>query len=125
MFQKGRFIAGQWMQAFAMPEDDRRKWMREGGDEAVTCDEGACRFERHGHRVSFLKSLVDFSVECAWADVLIGSDPLPVCASAEVIDRFSVRDTGGAALYLEEGDVHVEYTLSKRHARPWTAGWAY
>jgi competence protein ComEC len=119
--QKERFVRGQWMQAYGFKDERPQKWPQEGGQGDLLCGELGCRLEREGIRVSFLRDLKGFDDECAWADVVIASDPAPDCERAVKIDRFSAMQSG-YALFLRSSGAVVERNEDARGVRPWVAG---
>ncbi|MEM7650800.1 MAG: ComEC/Rec2 family competence protein [Pseudomonadota bacterium] len=119
--RKERFVREQWMQAYGLEGEAPEKWPREGEQKPLLCGEGACRFERAGHKVSIIRELASTSEECAWADIVIAGEPLKDCAAGHVIDRFAVYRSGAQAIYLEDGAPRIFKADALRGERPWVA----
>ncbi len=69
--------------------------------------------------VAVLRDLKSFNEECAWADILIASDPLPDCDGALTIDRFTTKRGGYALSFKRDGSFDIETSVETRGQRPW------
>ncbi|MEO5365340.1 MAG: ComEC family competence protein [Magnetococcus sp. WYHC-3] len=120
--RKEAFTREQWAKATGHEAQDAVVlWPREGRLGDLSCDGLACRLNRDGHKVSFLKDLSAFPEECRWADVIVALDPAPECEGAVVIDKFSALRNGAYAIYLGEPIPVIRSVEEERGWRPWTA----
>lgn len=126
MFSSGRgdsYAAETWRRRNAeVAEGKRPVWPKEGAMDDLRCDAFACRMERNGQRVSFMRSLRAVDEECLWADVIVAGFPIDKkrCTAPHVIDRFTVWRGGAQALYLDSDGYRIETVEKERGLRPWT-----
>lgn len=117
--RKEKFTAENWMrlagQADVVPETFVAK------ASPVACDDDGCRVELQGRKVSVVASRKGFYEDCAWADVMMASEPLPESACREgkvVLDLYDFKDDGAHSIYL--GDLRVRSVGAESGDRPWT-----
>lgn len=125
LFSSGRgdrYAAETWLRRNAqIMEGKRGVWPKEGVRGALNCDAFACRYEKDGQSVSFLRTQRAIAEECAWADIVVSRFPINSkdCA-AQVIDRFAVWRNGAHSLFMDSSGITVETVEQKRGLRPWT-----
>lgn len=120
--KKDRFAREQWGRALGMPDQKLQTWPKEGCVDDFCCGEAACRLERSGHRIAFLRGLGGFEEACGWAAVIVSPDPAPKCEGARVIDRFTTWRSGAHAVTLAEGRApEIVAVEDERGKRPWVA----
>jgi competence protein ComEC len=125
LFSTGRgdsYAVETWLRRNAQDAGLKRSvWPKEGAADALRCDAFACRMEKNGQTISFIRSLRAVPEECAWARVIISGLPVEKeSCNAYVIDRFSVWRNGAHSLYLDKGGITVQTVEEKRGLRPWT-----
>ena len=125
LFSSGRgdsYAAETWFRRNAQDMGGKRSvWPKEGLADALRCDAFACRMEKNGQTISFIRSLRAVPEECTWARVIISALPVEKeSCDAHIIDRFSVWRKGAHSLYLDQGGITVQTVEEERGLRPWT-----
>ena len=112
------------------------QWLRHDGDprmpnEAVGspflgCDSRGCVWREPGRPlVAFPEGLEALSDDCAKADIIIATMPVPRrvrarCRARLVVDRFDLWRNGAIAVYYgENGEMKMETSRDARGRRPW------
>ncbi len=113
------FAAEVWLRMLGADPGSKPRTFREA-PERLACDEGGCRYEEGGKKVSFVFHPAARASECAWADIVVAQVLLrhdAPCRAAAKIDYRALRDHGAHALY---GDGKIRRVGDERGARPWT-----
>ncbi|MCB9983053.1 MAG: ComEC/Rec2 family competence protein [Rhodospirillales bacterium] len=120
--RKAQFVREQWQQGLGLQDEVLQVWPKEGCVDDFCCGEAACRLDRAGHRIAFLRGLRGFEEACGWAQVIVLSAPAPKCDGAQVIDRFTTWRKGAHAVTLREGQKpQIVAVEDGRGKRPWVA----
>lgn len=117
--RKEKFVAENWMRLAGMAGE--RPEVFAAKRSPVRCDDDACRMELRGRKVSFVATKKGFYEDCAWADVMVASEPLPedaCCEAKVVLDLYDFKDNGAHAVYLD--DLRVRSVGAEGGKRPWT-----
>ncbi len=119
--RRDRFVRDMWLrrdgQAVAAA------WPREGAsaDGRLMCDPLGCLYRRDGHTVALVRDPRALAEDCAVADVVVASVPVPwFCPAGTVVDRFDVWRHGAHALTFTRRGVVVDSVGRSNGDRPWT-----
>ena len=130
-----KFTRENWESMMALPEGSSLGLPYESGrqdhvkaasaiETMPLCDPQACRIIVKSHRISFLRHPYAQAQECAWAEIVIGFEPIRKqdCNSRIVIDRFDQWRYGAYSLFLEVGQEPVIQKTRKENGmfRPWS-----
>ena len=125
--RKSRFVRENWQQALGYQERKVQSFPKEGElaglQYHLRCDGVACRFEKQGQKVSYLKryDLQAFRDECAWADIVVSADVydnIP-CDARYTVDRRDGKKGGVHAFRLDDSGSMMHRVEDFRKARPW------
>ena len=110
-----RFTAEVWARRNGQLPEDLKKW-NENPD--ILCDETGCRTFWNGRKFALVTHGSAQAEDCAWADVLVSTEPLRVknCHAGIDIDRFDLWRNGAYAVKLDGTFRAVEV---ERGTRPW------
>lgn len=124
-----RFIAETWLRRDGRSRGEIAAggsvWPLRGSspDGALSCDEEACLYRRHGQTLSFARRPGGAAEDCGKVDGVIA--PFQVgrrCKAGLVIDEFVLRRDGATALYVRENGTETRTVNGGRGERPWTGG---
>ena len=119
------FSRENWESSLGFEQDSSKILPREGeiiaADFVLRCGGVACRYERLGQRISYLKdnNAAAFQEECAWADVVLMHEDFGDCDHARVITKWDVYKHGAHTLTLSRNSISIERTQDFLGARPW------
>jgi len=122
---KERFVRQSWLSALGMPEDQARKWPKEGEQDNISCGPQGCRLHSRAGIIDVLKTQAGFIQSCKTADVIIGMEPLRrKCPGKIVIDKFDAFRNSAYAIYPDRKGkgLVVKNVEQQRRSRPWNAG---
>lgn len=122
-FRAERFARENYVRAFGQDKKSGVRWPRSGELDDLRCDQRACRLDRSGHKVSFLRGRLAEREECAWADLVIAEFSVKKC-KARVIDYWALRRGGAQAVYLGQ-NIAVRTVSQERGERPWNAAFQH
>ncbi len=113
-----KFAAENWMRMAGHEGATAQRWPVEGEREGLRCDEWGCRMEREGKKIAFSLREGGQAADCAWADILVASEPLRArpCKAGVKVDYFDLRRNGAAAIW---SDGTVKTVAMVRGTRPW------
>ena len=115
-----KFTRGIWLRADGRP--DARPWPDIGAsqDGRLICDPLACRYRRDEVVVALIRDVRALSEDCAVADIVVASVPVPrFCRARVVVDRFDVWRHGAHAITLTPDGPNVERVSDTIGNRPW------
>jgi competence protein ComEC len=98
----------------------------EGAQRApMLCDRLGCTARAGGLRLSVLESFEDWQEDCAWADLIVSREAMPVwlkrACEAFVLDGTRLSEAGAAMLWLDEQGIdRIEHVEDGRQDRPWS-----
>ena len=123
--RKNRYMREQWQEAYGLVEFEPlvfpKSGVLTGEDYALSCDEIACRFEKDGVRLSYLKQfdVGAFKDECGWAKIVISQDAYDQMCDAEIVlnRRNDKRYGVHAVTFLPE--LKLTRVDDFRAKRPW------
>lgn len=119
--RKERFTRENFLRAFGRdPEGEIVIWPKEGALADLRCDPHACRVERSGYNISFLRKVGAAQEECPWADIVIATTYVDECEAKIVIDRRDTKAQGAQVLFLDK-DLQIDTAERYRKKRPWNA----
>src|SRR5690606_15230070 len=111
-----------WMRRMGRVE--AAAWPAGGVDPSlgIGCDSAGCVASLRGRAVAFIFNPAIAGEECAWAEIVIATEPLrQPCAAPVVIDWFDLWREGAHAFTIQEdGVVSVETVRASLGDRPWT-----
>ncbi len=119
---RSSYAAEQWLRH----DGDRREPKLAAQPSSLHCDAEGCVWREEGRPlVAFPEGIDALTDDCAKADVIIATVPVPRrlrahCRAQLVIDRFDLWRNGAVALYYEEdGGIRMETSRDERGRRPW------
>lgn len=120
--RRDRFSIENWERMLGLAPGSAVVWPREGREDAMACDAGACRLELKGHKISFVKTMKVLPEECRWAEMVISSGVVegPVCPGLMVRDKLDGLRFGAHAVWLEPHEIFVRTSEQERGVRPWS-----
>ncbi len=131
---KGRYSLDKWRSSFGAVAPDRAKgagksiFKRAGsnGGNKWRCDQYGCTTLFQGMTIAFSTHTGALGEDCAQADILIATYPVPqkfkACERvAEIIDIKAMKKNGSYEIYLQPDGVKIIHAREVRGARPWTS----
>ncbi len=128
-----RFILESWERYYGVPPAQSQSMKYKGTIEREIhplpqhqCGEQGCRFQLKGQKVSFMRTAYIQKTECAWADIIISTEPLKKgnCnAPVQIIDKFDTWKNGAHAVYIKENEIITSTVKQMHNARPWSPNW--
>lgn len=115
-----RFIRDIWLRADGRP--DARKWpsAEDGEDGSLMCDPLACLYRGEGLVVALVRDARAVAEDCAIADIIVSSVPVPqYCRARIIVDRFDVWRHGAHTISLSVGGPRVDRVSDGAGGRPW------
>ena len=115
-----RFTRDIWLRADGRP--DARQWpsAEDGEEGSLTCDPLACLYRREGLVVALIRDERALGEDCAIADIIVASVPVPrFCRAGIIVDRFDVWRHGAHAITLSGTASSIDRASDGRGGRPW------
>jgi competence protein ComEC len=115
-----RFTRDIWLRADGRPEAIPWPTARDGGNGPLTCDPLACLYRRDGLVVALIRDPRALQEDCAIADIVVASVPVPrFCGARIIVDRFDVWRHGAYAITLSAAASTIDRVSDGRGGRPW------
>jgi len=99
-----------------------RAWPERGqsSDERLDCGGAGCLYRAEGHTVLLLPTKTPQSMDCAGVELtLVTTSALQGCGGGAVLDRSTIRATGGYAIWLDSTGIRMVSARDWRGDRPW------
>jgi competence protein ComEC len=114
-----RFARDVWLRREG--QEEAARWADAPPDGALACDGLACLWRRQGHLVALVTDRQAAGEDCARADVVVASVPMPRwCGAGVVVDRFDLWREGAHALYIGPDGVRLQSVADAVGDRPWS-----
>ncbi len=115
--RREKFVLENWERSWGLGSGHAHIWSKHWPEE---CDDQGCHTVIKGKKIAYAYGPYSHAQDCAWADLLIASDPVEGECAAKVIDKFDTYYKGAHAVWLDDEVKIKSVRYSDRRIRPWS-----